>query len=263
MYIIPYLQSATLSKLSILKLFRLALMAVAFTICFTSCKKDNVPEIETEVKPDPEPVILPDSIYFEVNGTSYTSKDVWSVGMGNSGVRLKLLDGPVENMKDWGTIDGKIYSSPVDSIYFHYKKSFGGSAGNATLSFGKGFHVRDMVKAGSMWYPKDIRKMLDKGKQDFAVDFQNINAIDGVCFSFDPFGESGMGEFNFKDVSDFPQDDSHFEIMKKEQVDSDRYRIEAEFELNLYDAEGKKTRLTNGFVRFSVYKRWWGMVDLF
>lgn len=50
-------------------------------------------------------------------------------------------------------------------------------------SFGKGLHVKDMNHLGNIWYPKDIKNMLDKGTQDFATDYQSTNTIDGVSFN--------------------------------------------------------------------------------
>lgn len=100
---------------------------------------------------------------------------------------MRSLDAPVAGMKSWGTIGGRNYYSSVDSIYLSYGRTFSGSGnyGNLNISFGKGFHVRDLNYIGSMWYAKDIRNMLDRGKQGFAIDYQSPNSINGVSFVFE------------------------------------------------------------------------------
>ena len=229
------------------------------TSFITGCKKDSIKDIDTGTD-QATPINLSDSIYFTVNGKVYTSNTVWSVGVGNSGVNMKFLDAPVTGMKSWGVARGKSYYSPVDSIYFNYQKSFSNANDNYKVSFGKGFHVRDMNPAGNMFFPKDILSMLAQGEQKFATDFQNFNAIDGFWFSSDRLGSTGTPEYSFEDPAAYPQKDAHFEITKKEQVDKNSYLIEARFEMNLYDAEHKKNRVTNGFLRLTVHHEWWGMV---
>ncbi|HKG07486.1 MAG TPA: hypothetical protein VKB19_13545 [Pedobacter sp.] len=260
MNVIPLLQSSAFSKSALRNVLRLVVFAGVVAFFFTGCKKDRIVDVETD--PDPTtPISLSDSIYFEVDGKAYSSNEISGRGMGNSGAKVRFLDAPAEGMKNWGSVQGRLYYSPVDSIYFSYEVNFSSPDRNYTLSFGQGLHVRDMNSVGTMWYPKDIRNMLDKGERAFATDYQSFNS-DGVWFAFSYFGSTGMPEYSFEDSSDYPQNDARFEITKQEQVDENRYRIEGKFETNLYNAE-QKSRATNGFVRITVYKGWWGMVNLF
>ncbi|MES2454923.1 MAG: hypothetical protein V4594_05270 [Bacteroidota bacterium] len=255
----PTTQSLTRSKSDLRNILRFTLLTGMLASFITGCKKDSIRDIDTD--PDQiTPISLSDIIYFTVNGKVYTSNTVWSAGVGNSGVNMKFLDAPVTGMKSWGTVRGKSYYSPVDSIYFHYQKTFSNGNDNYKVSFGKGFHVRDMSYAGTMFFPKDIRSMLAKGEQKFATDYQSFNAIDGFWFASDRLGSTGVPEYSFEDPATYPQADAHFEITKKEQIDQNSYRIEARFEMNLYDAEHQKNRVTNGFLRLTVYREWWGTV---
>ncbi|SMD18527.1 hypothetical protein [Pedobacter nyackensis] len=265
MHIIQVSKSVALSKSNFRNMFRLALITGVFIVCFTSCKKGGISGVEVEPVPNTKQISLSDSIYFEVDGKVYTANSVFSMGIGNSGANMRFLDAPVAGRKNWGTLGGKSYYASVDSIYLSYGKSFSGpnDYGNLHISFGKGFQVKDLNYIGAMWYAKDIRNMLDKGKQEFAIDYQSTNSIDGVSFVVDRLGRTGRPEFSFDDSSDSSlQDDAHFEITEKEQVDKDRYRISARFEMNLYDDKGKKYRATKGFLRLNVFRFFW-QTDLF
>lgn len=265
MHIIQFSKSVAFSKSNFRNIFRLVLIAGVFMVCFTGCKKGGVSGVEVESLPKPKPISLSDSIYFEVDGKVYTANNTFSVSIGNSGANMRFLDAPVAGMKSWGTIGGRNYCSSVDSIYLSYGRTFSGpdNYGNLNISFGKGFHVRDLNYIGAMWYPKDIRNMLDKGKQGFAIDYQSTNSINGVSFVVNRLGRTGRPEFSFDDSSDSSlQDDAHFEITEKEQVDKGRYRISARFEMNLYDDNSKKHRATKGFLRLNVYSGFF-QVDLF
>ncbi|EDM38658.1 hypothetical protein PBAL39_21335 [Pedobacter sp. BAL39] len=232
-----------------------------FLFFFTGCKKDNFKTNE----PEPNPITLADSIYFEVDGRAYKSNHSNLVGVGNKGANMKLSDIPLAGQKAWGTIGLQSYYSSVDSIYFSYQRGFDVSddSGDITITFGKASHVRDLNAVGRVWYLKDIRDILDTGKQEFAVDYESANSINGVSFVIYKFGTTCMPEHTFDDSSDPNlQNDAHFKITKKEQIDKDRYRIYAEFEMNIYDRGRNKRRVTKGFLRLTV-DRVFTYADLF
>lgn len=238
-----------------------------FIAILTGCKKDDTAGVEVDPISDPNaiPLSLSDSIYFEIDGKPYISNNAFSTSIANSGVHMKLSDVLMQGRKDWGMIAGKHYTSSADSIYMSYGRTFvsSGNYGNLDISFGKGFHVKDLNQIGALWYTKDVRNILEKGKQEFAIDYQSTNSIDGVFFDIAGLGRTGKPEYSFGGSSgNYQQNDAHFEITKKEQVDKNRYRIFASFEMNLYEANGKQRRATKGFLRLTVYSDFF-QVDLF
>lgn len=233
-------------------LSRLAFLAGILTIFSLGCKKGS----DIEPKPNPSPKSVSDSISFQMDGKTHASNETNSTYIANGGANLKLLDTPVPGKKIWATIGHSSLYSSVDSVYFSYGKEFVNSTNNMfKISFGKGFHVKNLNPSGNMWYPKDIRNILDMGKHNFATDYRNFNLIDGVSFDFYKLGTSGMPERpHTNSPDDYSQQDAKFEIFKKEQINEDTYRIEAKFEMNIYDADRKKHRVTNGFLRFTIYR---------
>jgi len=268
MHLIQLSKSVLLLTSNFRKMFRLAFLVTGmFIVFFTGCKKGSISGVEVEPVPNPNanPISISDSIYFEVDGKVYTSNSAFGTSIGNSGTDMKLSNIPVEGRKSWGTLGSMYFTSSVDSIYLSYGRTFVNSSnyGDLNISFGKGFHVRDLNYIGALWYTRDIRNILDKGKQEFAIDYGSTNSINGVSFDVGRLGRTARPEYTFKDFPGaYLQDDAHFEITKKEQIDKDRYLIHASFEMNLYDVDHKKHRATKGFLRLSIY-RGFAQVDLF
>ncbi|MGF1925314.1 MAG: hypothetical protein ACQUHE_14145 [Bacteroidia bacterium] len=241
------------------KLFKIIPIIGAIMLLFIGCKKEHVIDIKPTISSEkPNPLSLADSIYFEVDGKAYALNNIFSSGIYNGGAGMRQLDKPVAGMRDWGFSGGKSVYAPVDSIYFSYFKAFSSSKLSQTVHvyFGKGFHTRDMNKFGTLWCPKDIRKILQKGEQEFATDYRSSNSIDGVYFAFNNFGSSGMPEFTFDAVDKYPQGESNFEIINTEQINENYYRIQAKFKVNIYDGNRGKHSVTKGFLRLTISRDW-------
>lgn len=243
------------SKQRLRTLLFLAIAATG-TLFISSCKKGTT--VDVPITTEPEVKMKFDSVYFEIAGKPY-SGDAEFLGMnsiGNDGYRMKYLDAPKEGMtiyNKYGDTKSGWYAA-TDSIYFtcatRYKIN-----GDKTfnISFNQGFHKNNMSEYGSFYFPNDTRNMLRKGKLGFATDHESTNAKDGVAISVAPYGRSGKPEFAYvESLANYPQDDSVFEIINTEQIDKERYFVEARFELNLYDKNRTKSRITNGYIRFTL-----------
>jgi hypothetical protein len=233
----------------------LCLLFVGTTTLFvSSCKKNTT--VETPEPIEEKPVYRYDSVYYEIGGKAYVGKtdNLGFNGFGNSGYRMRYLDAPQEGMKSYfGSSGENGWYGTTDSIYFSAEQGFK-IDGNYSfvISFSQGFHKSEM-KSPYQFYPNDIRNMLKKGKQTFASDFQSTNFKNGVALEIGSLGRTGKPEYDFKQsIADFPQDDSIFEITNTEKIDEKKYLVEAKFELNLYGKDRAKTRVNNGYIRFTV-----------
>lgn len=222
----------------------------------SSCKKGST--VDVPITTEPEVKMKFDSVYFEIAGKPYSgSPDLGGMNsVVNDGYRMKYLDAPKEGMTLYNghgsTKEG--WYAATDSIYFTCANTYEINGDKAfEISFSKGFDKYNMSKYGSFYYPSDTRIMLKKGKVSFATDYKSTNAKDGVAISVAPYGRSGKPEFAYEEsLADYPQDGSVFEIINTEQIDKERYFVEARFELNLYDKNRTKSRITNGYIRFTM-----------
>ncbi|TKC06963.1 hypothetical protein [Pedobacter frigoris] len=241
-----------------LRMLCLAFVAIS-TLFVSSCEKGT--PVDVPVAIEPEVKMKYDSVYFEIGGKSFSGEPGLG-GMnqiGNSGYRMKYLDAPKAGMTiytEYGMTKRGWYA-PTDSIYFTCANT-NYRIGNELLviSFSQGFHKKDMNKYGSFYFPKDVRNLLNKGKLTFATDYESTNSKNGVAISFAAYGRTSKPESAFEEpLTNYPQDDSVFEIIKTEQIDKDSYYVEAKFELNLFDNNGTKHRVRNGFIRFTLMGR--------
>lgn len=248
-----------LSKQHLRAMLSLALVASA-TLLISSCKK-STPVNPVEVPTVPETKFKRDSVHFEIAGKSFSGEPdlIGMTSIGNSGYRMRYLDAPADGMTiyhEYG-MTGRGWYAPADSIYFSCGNTYRTDNYEAfTISFNQGFHKKDMNKYGSFYFPMDVRNLLKKGKLGFATDYESTNSKNGVAISFDRYGRTGRPEYAYEQlIAKYPQDDSVFEIVKAEQIDKDSYDVEAKFELNLFDQNGTKHRVTNGYIRFTLMSR--------
>lgn len=228
----------------------------SIALFISSCKKRTPVDVPVPIEPKPKAKF--DSVYFEVGGKTYSAKpDLGGMNsMGNSGYRMKYLDGPTEGMTiytEYG-MSKKGWYAPTDSIYFYCENTYR-QDGDAVfkISFSQGFHKNEMSKYGSFYFPNDTRNMLRKGKLSFATDFESTNSKNGVAILAGRYGRTGKPEFDYKEpLTNYPQDDSVFEIINTEQINKNSYLVEAKFELNLYDDNRVKHRVKNGYIRFTL-----------
>jgi hypothetical protein len=222
----------------------------------SSCKKSTPIPVPEPI--EPVPAFRSDSVYFEVGGKSYFGKpDLMGMNSyGNSGYRMRYLEVPKDGMKLYSGSGGDNgWYANSDSIYFFCANTYKIGGNNAfQISFSQGFHKKDMYSYG-MYYPKDVRNMVKKGKQTFATDIESTNFTNGVALTINGFGRTGKPLYDFKDsIANFSQDDSIFEIINTEQGDEGSYFVEARFELNVYGKERAKSRVKNGYIRFTLKK---------
>lgn len=229
------------------------------TLFISSCKKSTSIDVPETVEPEPKAKF--DSVYFEIEGKSYAGKpDIGGINsVGNMGYRMRYLEAPEEGMKiyqGYGDSKNGWYAS-TDSIYFTAGNSYETSRYESLhIDFCQGMPKSNMTEYGSFYFPTDTRKMFKKGKLGFATDFQNENFKNGVSISFENFGRTGKPEWSHGESPEgYTQDDSTFEIINTEQIDENSYFVEAKFELNLYDKERVKHRVTNGYLRFTLQSR--------
>jgi hypothetical protein len=222
----------------------------------SSCKKEIKIEGPQTIKPEAK--IKSDSVYFEIEGKSYSAEpNIRGMnGMRNGGYRMKYLDAPKEGMTmyhGYGS-PGQGWYAATDSIYFSCYNTYRTESYEALdIAFSQGFHKNDMSKYGSFYFPVDTRNMLKKGKLSFATDYESSEYTNGVSVSFATYGGTGKPEFAYQEsLANYPQDDSVFEIINTEQIDREHYFVEARFELNLYDKNRTKHRVTGGYIRFTL-----------
>lgn len=229
------------------------------TLFISSCKKNSPVDIPGTTVSEPKSKF--DSVYFEIEGKSFSAKPELG-GMnsvGNNGYRMRYLEAPEEGMKvyvEYGESKKGWYAA-ADSIYFTFANDYTrGSERPFTISFSQGLHKNNMTKYGSFYFPNDTRNLLKKGKLSFASDYESTNFKDGVAISFGNYGRTGKPEYAFEEsLANYPQDDSVFEIINTEQIDKESFFVEAKFELNLYDKDRTKHRVTKGYIRFTL-KSW-------
>jgi hypothetical protein len=244
-----------LPKVPLSRLLFLAFVASA-TFFTLSCQKETPADVPQTTKPEVE--LKTDSVYFEIAGKSYSAEpNIRGMnGIRNGGYRMKYLDAPKEGMTiyhGYGS-PGQGWYAATDSIYFSCFNTYRTkSYEEFDIAFSQGFHKNDMSKYGTFYYPVDTRNMLKKGKTSFATDYESSEYTNGVSVSFDTYGRTGTQEFAYQEsLANYPQDDSVFEIINTEQIDKEHYFVEARFELNLYDKNLTKNRVTNGYIRFTL-----------
>jgi hypothetical protein len=218
-----------------------------------SCKKSiDTEPINTEL--ELRPAIL-DSMSFELDGKQYHFANDYSAGIGNMQTNIKPYADSIPGRKLANETAGKFWYGDKDSTM--YTSYFGFiSKENASLKiyFNKKYATSEMVKGIFLWLPKDQREIFITGKKSFAIDFEKENRFDGIVLelwngssqlsSATP-GFSIAVQSHKTDI----QNNSTFEITKLEQIEGDKYYIEAEFAMNLFDNQEKLYRIEKGFLK--------------
>ncbi len=248
----------TLSKQRLQTMLCLAFVASA-TLFISSCEKSS--PVDIPVTTETEPKAKFDSVYFEIEGKSFSAKpEVGGMNaVGNGGYRKRYLEAPEDGMTiyDANGTGKKGWYAAADSIYFTFANDYIRSLDRPfSISFSWGLHKKDMTNYGSFYFPNDTRNLLKKGKLGFASDYESTNSKDGVAISFGNYGRTGKPRLAYEEsLANYPQDDSVFEIINTEQIDKESYFVEAKFELNLYDKDRTKHRVTKGYIRLTL-KSW-------
>jgi len=225
-----------------------------------SCKKGNEVLLTPETG-KPEAVVNKDSISFTINRTKYVFTDRRSFGSGNDAVNIKRsavkipggkLAYQTDNAYWYGASDSTLYSAQFELNSKSLDQSF-------RLIFTKKFKDNELVWKAPLFYLQNHDALFKIGESGFATDLYKENTTEGVAiklFDKELNGElismiPGFSIVVRSDLKNDLQDNSHFVITKVEKDKQGQYLIEARFNLNLYDKDGKLFKLENGFVKLT------------
>ena len=226
-----------------------------------SCTKEKpqTPEILEKPLVEASNPYLADSLSFKINGVSYVSKDNYGAGYGNSGVNIKLYDKEIAGRRTWGQIGNSYRYGDPDSILYTAFKKFGVENGSIVITFAKKIGQNQLDANLNLSGFVDNASLYTVGNRGFATDYQVDQKLDGIVVDF--YGRNFDSELSsylpyYKmikkiDLGSDIQKDAKFQIIKSEKIGKNRLLVEAKFELNLYDHNGKKYQVENGYYRFN------------
>jgi hypothetical protein len=220
---------------------------------FLSCKKSiDAEPVNTEPKSQTP---ISDSVSINLDGKQYVFKDFYSYGTGNRQTNVKPYPDSIPGRKYAYETAGKFWYGEKDStMYSTYFESASNEYAIFDIYFNKRYAKTEMVRGTFLWVPKDQREIFKTGKKSFANDFEKENRLDGIVMELSIAGKqlsSATPGFSIAVQSHKTdlQKDSNFEITKLEQIEGDKYYIEAEFAMNLFDEQEKLYRVEKGFLR--------------
>lgn len=221
----------------------------------SSCK-----ESDTALVPEKKLAFV-DSVSFAINGKTYIANERDLNGIGNRQINIKPSATLIAD-QNWAYDTGGFYwygekdSILYDTFYGFSSKDY---HNNIKISFSKKYNKNQLHKSSQLLVPDDNFDVFRIGRQSFAVDLNLENTMAGVSIEFQTNEiatqlSSYIPGFSIlvktsltKDI----QDNSQFEIIKVQKLDDKFYLIEAKFEMNLFDKNGKLYRVENGFLRLN------------
>lgn len=233
---------------------RYSVLAIAL-ISMVSCKKNN-----GEPVPAPEKVMhYQDSISFIIDEKQYSFDNKNSAGIGNQAINIKSSATIVNGGKLAYKTGGYYWYGEKDSTLYSVSYGFESRqlGEHFNILFTKKFKDSQLQRGHQLFAPKDHLDIFKLGKQRFAVDLEKENTMDGISIAF------RGADINEELITRIPgfsilvrssltkdiQNNSSFEITKVEKLKDSIYLIEAKFEVNLFDENGKLYRLKKGFLR--------------
>ncbi len=236
---------------------------LALCICLIlmqSCMKDTEVTIPDTGKPQIS--AFKDSVSFTIDETKYVFNERYSFGSKNYPVNVQKSDVKIPGGKlasetggyyFYGAPDSTLYAAKYEVASKDWERRF-------KILFTKKYKDADLEWRSVLLYPKSHDDIFKTGKYGFAVDLDKENTMDGIAIevSDNSIGQtliSMMPGFSIlvrPDLKMDIQDNSDFTVTKVEKVAEGKYYyyvIEAKFELNLFDKDGKPYRLKNGFLR--------------
>ncbi|MFD0748852.1 hypothetical protein ACFQZS_01780 [Mucilaginibacter calamicampi] len=238
-------------------------LSLCFTIVFCwiflqACKKGNEVVLDTNT-PKPVSAVYKDSVSFTVNQTNYVFNDRFGFGSGNYAINIKRsevkipggkLASETGNAYWYGVPDSTLYAASYTLNSNPYGDQF-------QIAFTKKFKDSDLVRKGTLLYLQNHGQLFKTGETGFAADLDKENTMEGVAI------ELYDRKLNSSLISKIPgfsiivrsnlkkdiQNNSHFVVTKVEKTKEGQYLIEAKFDLNLFDENGKLYKLENGFLR--------------
>lgn len=222
-------------------------------LSFFSCKKDSSSEpMEESTK------VYKDSVSFTVDAKKFSFLDPSGKGFGNRQINIKPSLTIKSDQKIAYQVGGLFWYGEKDSTLFDTSFRCYGDEPYSTIEFkfSKKFH-NSQLTGTSFKRPRDKHEVVKVGIQSFAVDFENENTTDGVAIEAHL---PGVPEMLVSYIPDFAivgksvltrslQDNSKFEVIKIEKLNDKIHLIEARFEINLYDKNGRLNRIKNGYLR--------------
>ncbi len=241
-----------------MKNLNLCLAACFCLILIQSCKK----EAEVTLPPDtgkPQIAAFKDSISFTVDETKYVFNDRYSAASGNHPVNIRKSDVKIPGWKlanetggfyFYGAPDSTLYAAKYEVASKDWEQRF-------KIFFTKKYKNSELEQKPVILYPKSHDDLFKVGMPGFAVDLNKENSTEGVAIELFDVSTgvtlmSMMPGFSIlvrPDLKKDIQDDSNFTVTKVEKTADAYYIIEAKFELNLFDKDGKLYRAKNGFLR--------------
>ena len=229
----------------------------------TACKKNN-----TEPEPKlPEMPVYTDSAAFVINGKQYSFTNRNGQGIGNRSVNLKPFSTPLSDRKLARYSNGLYWYGEQDSVLYSTQFNYNADhVGDVKFWFTKKYAKTAMNLEGSMWTPPSNSELFRLGKLPFAIDMERNATLDGIAIDISikdlPSAVSsyipGPWVLTSPTLSLEIQNNSTFEITKVIKLD-DKYLVEAQFEMNVFDRTEKLYRVEKGFLRLitSMKPRWW------
>lgn len=239
-------------------------MAMLWT---TACKKEKISESLPE--PAQTQTNYADSIYFKIEGTAYQGEGTSSYGVSNGQTNLKAFDNEISGRTYAIATGNRFWYGDVDSTFYgiHHKMNL--KNGEAEIIFTQKMLTSKMHKDISLKIYQNNEDFFKVGKRTFATDYEMENSTDGIILTARDGGKykapltssrPGSSILNRPDIGKEIQKDSRFEIIKTEKLTDRVMLIQATFELNLYDQEGKKYKVTDGFYQKKISRwadNWW------
>ena len=231
-----------------LKIYFLLLALISIAAC-----KENSSD------PTQNPAVYTDSVSFVINGKEYVCNQRNTSGIGNRQVNVKPSPTLI-NGQDPEYYTGGIYwygekDSTLYDAFYKFRSEI--EKNNFQVSFSKKFGNNQLRKSFTFFIPMDNSALFIQGKQSFAVDLNMENTMDGVSIEANLSGLPELSSYipGFSillrtSLDKTIQNNSTFEITKIQKLDDKQMLIEAKFELNLFDKDGKLYRLQKGFLRF-------------
>ncbi len=232
----------------------------AFLIALCSCKKQ-----QKEVVPAPaasvtkNPVSYSDSISFSIGSQLYVFGSRYKAGISNRAIDVKPSPTKIPGGKLAEETGGFYWYGVPDSTLYSVFYGFPSvvSGNELDVSFTKRYKDGVLTRQGALLVADNHLDIIKKGKQSFAVDYDKENTMDGIVIELYKQGKflttaiPGSSILVRSNLKNDIQNNSSFEITKVEQIQDDRYVVEARFDVNLFDEDAKLYRAANGFLRFT------------
>lgn len=227
------------------------LLFLVLLLFIISCKKDtSLNSIDKEL------TLYKDSVYFTLDGKSYYLKDRFSTSVSNMQVNIKQYTSEKLGRKAASITGNYFWYGEPDSTLFSIASEVKSESAVVEMFFSKKINNNLLTENFfNVKAPKNIESLYKIGVHTFAIDYDKENTKEGVGLtvyfkhlnanlsSFYP----GFSMLIRPNLGADIQDDASFEIIESERIDNKYSFIKGKFHVSLYDNEGKKYRISNGY----------------